>query len=264
MPDGLQISSAGFHLSSNAVMTVGTNTACCCTPAMKCGQTYSAIWDCKTKTWTGPTAGAKVCKNVSEMDAWIYTGSDARYCYYTRYVSTTTVCTVDADCTAITTTAPSLPANPTFCCGDNDTYGCASGSPDGSCCRTITATFGGVGCGNGTYDLTWNSPAGTYWEYDRGPNAPLFNVINIQCQYGDPWNADCVSTSTCFTYWLAIFYAEAAPACDNDGRPGYFSEQAQLIAVNHAGACPPTGPWINLPNTPAYYWPNATLTTTAC
>lgn len=97
----------------------GAGDACCC--GSKCFQIWTATWDCATLSWSGPTAGSRVCLPAGTSTSWTKTGGDDTGCSYRIYVafSPEHSCTVDGDCSALGDTAtPALPfggGTPTDC-----------------------------------------------------------------------------------------------------------------------------------------------------
>jgi hypothetical protein len=132
-----------------------------------CSQRYTAVWDCVTRTWSGPTAGAKRCAPATP---WTRIATDGLTSTYAIDVASATACSVDADCASITTTPPALPPGDGDCTPPVEITNCPE-SEDVNCCATYTTTFGGGSCVDGTYDLDLgNLPGG--WA-DAGGNVGL-------------------------------------------------------------------------------------------
>lgn len=118
MASGQQIQATGRSIAAGGRIIAADTDPCCC-GSPECYQKFTAIYDCSTGVWSGPTAGAKLCKTAPNTD-WVKTGSAGTTCTYTIYVDLGSACTVDSDCTSLTDASPpALPFGgglPPDCC----------------------------------------------------------------------------------------------------------------------------------------------------
>jgi hypothetical protein len=253
------MSTAGVQIGPNGVVveTMGVEVEAdakpCCCGGKNCCQQYTAVYDCFLSSWSGPTAGAKVCNTGAS--SWVATTRTIRYCTYQCCVApgTPVSCTVDGDCSAITTTPPSLPAFPDIdvgdCCNPAG-YPCGKCFPIGSCCSDYTVTLTTTDCNAGTYDMACDGDG--HWDFAGGATGAndaslICHGIHWEIRVYDSAVIGCGIGVCVHVFWAFNTGADHCPPTTGwvymgigSGVPGVcpLTDPAPTISVTKGGTCP--------------------------
>ncbi len=141
-----------------------------------CARQWTAVYDCATSTWTGPTAGDVVCTSADSLGQWTLTNSSGGTCTAVYNQDLGQCCGSAGDCPTNATSAPSLPDSSVCDCGST------GGGAIASCpanCRDITSRCGD----NITVTITGCLATDSLGNSQNGSHILTFDAKLVDCSY---------------------------------------------------------------------------------